>query len=111
MRMKPLLTREGFRLSPATSRSFYGVRGFFRIAGPCDLVRLVQKEKVNREGEHLPGSKADGAFWFEAGAFHRLRALARADLERQNAVNRVKFARPLDELVGNYMRHVLRSDL
>jgi len=109
---KILLSKDnGWTIDSNTKSTFAGEPSFFALSGPGSLVRLVQIGKTNYYGLQLKSSRPDGAYWFDGDFFRRLAKEAREELQRQQTANKQPFANPLDELVGNYLRHRLRDCL
>ncbi|HEY3853927.1 MAG TPA: hypothetical protein VGO67_06010 [Verrucomicrobiae bacterium] len=109
---KTLLSKDkGWAIDGNQQSTFGGEPSFYSLSGPGSLVRLVQIGKTNYYGLQLEPSHRDGAFWFDGDFFQRLSRDAREDLLRQQAGNKQPFSRPLNDLVGNYLRHWLRNYL
>ena len=83
--------------------SFEGAPTFVELWGPGTLTRLIQFDRLADEQVH------PGRFWFEEDFLQGVRNLARTDLAHQ--ANGNPFTTPMNELIGNYMRHVFRNDL
>lgn len=112
MNQTPLATGEkGVPIHHSTNNSFASPPQFKWLSGPGTLVRLVQFGKTTYDGLLLRESRISGEFWFEESLLLNLRRHARADLTQQQATAKQPFSRPLDELIGNYVRHCLRNNL
>lgn len=112
MNKKPLAPNEqGFPVPSWIPGTFATAPQFFQLSGPGTLVRLVQFAKRTYDGLDLKGSRVSGDFWFEEELLLRLREQARADLTQQQTAARRAYTTPLSVLMGNYVRHCLRSDL
>lgn len=117
MNKQPIPESKGFQLSNEARNSFVGGHTCYELAGPGELVRLVQKAKTTYDGLELRGSFRSGTkdrpetYWVDWETLRKLLREAREDLTRQQTESRRRFARPLRDLVGNYVRHCLRADL
>lgn len=109
MNQKPVSDPHGLAKRPDWLATFAGAPRLCELSGPGTLIRLVQFEKTTYDGLQVGNSRREGSFWFAEELLVRVRSEAKLELARQAV--KTPFRRPMAELVGNYMRHVLRDVL
>ena len=111
MRLIPLPPTILFDGRADVYQTFSGKPIYYRLKGPVTLMRLVQLERLDRDGLTTKASSTEGEFWFEQELFGQLQRHSEAELLRQAAHDKKTYLTEPNRLSTLYMRFTLRDNL